>query len=120
VRILVANQQPLHNPSLCLLLSSFWLFAGSHTLSLAYHLSGPLRLATVGDGNHEIAIADGPHDPDSKKSKRPYPVNQTPALVLSLVKETLRCFTLLRCDTRITLRSISILSKPRMEVQIPK
>jgi hypothetical protein len=34
--------------------------------------------ATAGAGNHEIAIADGPHDPDSKKSNRPYPVNQTP------------------------------------------
>lgn len=58
VRILVANQWPLHNPSLSLSLSS-------------YPITGVSSCRTVaaGAGNHEIAIADGADDPDSKKSQ---------------------------------------------------
>lgn len=92
----------------------FWLFAGSRTLSRAYHLAGPLRLP---DGwRWQSRNRDSRWDPMIPTSKSQIVHIQLirhPALVLSLVEETLLCFTPLRCDTSITLCSLSILSKPK-------
>lgn len=70
-------------------LSSFRLFSGDRILSLAYHRTGPLRLATAGPGNHGIAIGHESHDPTPKVKKGPSPFDQIPALALSLVLKTL-------------------------------